>query len=282
MDELTIGNKTYISSKRAAQITGYAKDYVGQLCREGRVEARLVGRSWYVLEDAIRAHRFGEEAKSSEKVVPSISEPTKVETEWQPAVYKPEPTASMPEFPKRPESISIKQEDVPVATADIERSETLSEMQAAWREWFTRKEELLLEAHASDSRERSEVEQESDVHVSKVATEEVVVEEPVTVRKVTYVPQNEVRRPVATAVAMDVRPIMKESKTAPTRPEVKIAPRGSRSGSGLALKAFFVAVAAIAVAVTVVGSGYADQYLGKDSGQLDYFRGASTFERESK
>lgn len=38
MDELIIGEKTYLSSKRAAKITGYAKDYVGQLCREGRVE----------------------------------------------------------------------------------------------------------------------------------------------------------------------------------------------------------------------------------------------------
>jgi hypothetical protein len=50
MDELTLDDKAYLSSKRAAQVTGYAKDYVGQLCREGRVEARLVGRNWYVLE----------------------------------------------------------------------------------------------------------------------------------------------------------------------------------------------------------------------------------------
>ncbi len=59
MDELTFGGKKYISSKQAAKITGYAKDYVGQLCREGRVKARLVGRSWYVLEESIREHRFG-------------------------------------------------------------------------------------------------------------------------------------------------------------------------------------------------------------------------------
>jgi hypothetical protein len=59
MDEITLDDKTYVSSKRAAKITGYAKDYVGQLCREGRVEARLVGRNWYVLESSIREHRFG-------------------------------------------------------------------------------------------------------------------------------------------------------------------------------------------------------------------------------
>ena len=59
MDEILIEEKRYISSKRAAKITGYAKDYIGQLCREGRVPARLVGRSWYVLETAIQDHRFG-------------------------------------------------------------------------------------------------------------------------------------------------------------------------------------------------------------------------------
>ncbi len=64
MDELTLDGKKYLSSKGAAKITGYAKDYVGQLCREGRVTARLVGRSWYVLEDSIRAHRFGGEKTS--------------------------------------------------------------------------------------------------------------------------------------------------------------------------------------------------------------------------
>jgi hypothetical protein len=59
MDELIIDERKYISSKRAAKITGYAKDYVGQLCREGYVEARRVGRSWYVLESAIKDHKFG-------------------------------------------------------------------------------------------------------------------------------------------------------------------------------------------------------------------------------
>ncbi len=78
MDEITIEDKKYISSKRAAKITGYAKDYVGQLCREGRVPARLVGRNWYVLETAIQDHRFGdseiEQEKQEEEVetMPSI------------------------------------------------------------------------------------------------------------------------------------------------------------------------------------------------------------------
>jgi len=67
MDELTIDERKYISSKRAAEITGYAKDYVGQLCRGGYVPARRVGRNWYVLESAIKDHRFGVTSSESSK-----------------------------------------------------------------------------------------------------------------------------------------------------------------------------------------------------------------------
>jgi hypothetical protein len=70
MDELIFDDKRYISSKQAAKVTGYAKDYVGQLCREGRVPARLVGRSWYVLESGIKDHRFGKEAEIDNKAAP--------------------------------------------------------------------------------------------------------------------------------------------------------------------------------------------------------------------
>lgn len=74
MDELIIDEKKYISSKQAAKVTGYAKDYVGQLCREGRVQAQLVGRSWYVLESAILDHRFGTEtvAREAEEQATSV------------------------------------------------------------------------------------------------------------------------------------------------------------------------------------------------------------------
>jgi hypothetical protein len=72
MDELVIDDKKYISSKRAAKLTGYAKDYIGQLCREGRVSARLVGRSWYVLESAIQDHRFGTQPQTEDNE-PSVS-----------------------------------------------------------------------------------------------------------------------------------------------------------------------------------------------------------------
>ena len=56
MDELQISGRKYISSKRASEITGYAKDYVGQLARGEKVPATRVGRAWYVDEEAIKKH----------------------------------------------------------------------------------------------------------------------------------------------------------------------------------------------------------------------------------
>lgn len=56
MDELEIKGRKYISSKRASKITGYAKDYVGQLARGGKINATRVGRAWYVSEDEILTH----------------------------------------------------------------------------------------------------------------------------------------------------------------------------------------------------------------------------------
>jgi hypothetical protein len=94
MEEVLLDGQRYVSSKRAAKITGYAKDYVGQLCREGKVPAQLVGRGWFVLESAIREHRFGTstsvhsaDAASAAVVEHSAaSERARAEKEEEPAV----------------------------------------------------------------------------------------------------------------------------------------------------------------------------------------------------
>lgn len=56
-DSLAIDGKMYISSRRASEIAGYSKDYVGQLCRSGKLECRMVGRLWYVGEESLRKHQ---------------------------------------------------------------------------------------------------------------------------------------------------------------------------------------------------------------------------------
>ena len=57
MDELLISGVRFISARRASHITGYAADYLGQLCRAGKLHAKLVGRNWYVSEAAALDHR---------------------------------------------------------------------------------------------------------------------------------------------------------------------------------------------------------------------------------
>ncbi len=67
MDELLIKGKKYISSKRASELTGYVKDYVGQLVRMGKLPAERVGRAWYVEESGILEH--SKSAEQTEKEI---------------------------------------------------------------------------------------------------------------------------------------------------------------------------------------------------------------------
>ena len=55
-DALVFSGKKYISSKRASEVSGYTKDYIGQLCRGKKIDSRLVGRNWYVSEAALAEH----------------------------------------------------------------------------------------------------------------------------------------------------------------------------------------------------------------------------------
>lgn len=63
MDELYFDNKKYITTKKAASIANYAKDYVGQLARSGKIDARLIGRNWYISEEALIQHAFGRKSE---------------------------------------------------------------------------------------------------------------------------------------------------------------------------------------------------------------------------
>ena len=57
MDGLYISGTRFVSARRASQITGYAADYLGQLCRAGKLHGKLVGRNWYINETAALDHR---------------------------------------------------------------------------------------------------------------------------------------------------------------------------------------------------------------------------------
>jgi len=122
MDEILIDEKRYVSSKRAAKMTGYAKDYIGQLCREGRVPARLVGRSWYVLETAIQDHRFGADIQP-ENTGPTIS------PVWESPRYEASRDELLP---------SVNRLKGKADTENTEETKASEHLEDTWRDWFDR------------------------------------------------------------------------------------------------------------------------------------------------
>lgn len=57
MEVLELNGVTYVKANSIARELGYTADYVGQLCRSGKVDAQLVGRSWFVSDESIRSHK---------------------------------------------------------------------------------------------------------------------------------------------------------------------------------------------------------------------------------
>lgn len=91
METLVLDGKSYVKASKAARDLGYATDYVGQLCRSGKVTAHLIGRTWYVNPDELSSHRVEKKrmsrVKAREQAHKSIEEHrTKVAKE--PKVYK--------------------------------------------------------------------------------------------------------------------------------------------------------------------------------------------------
>ncbi|KND49832.1 MAG: hypothetical protein AB203_01945 [Parcubacteria bacterium C7867-008] len=182
MNELTIDGKQYISSKKAADITGYAKDYVGQLCREGHVEARMVGRSWYVLETSIRAHRFGGDAHAEpvlESVIAMPKDETVSSSTWENPVYVADTVPSMPVMPVVERPMPIEAPDEAQEPGDT--AESLSDMQSAWKEWFAQKQDTFIETpQIIDAREEEhdrELEIEENIQAFKETHSTVIEEE---------------------------------------------------------------------------------------------------------
>lgn len=183
MKEITLNGRTYLSTKRAAEITGYTTDYVGQLARKGTVAAEQVGRNWYVAEDEIKKHKFGAYAGSvrEEKEVDAPALEILVEEAEEkievPAVEEKEevPVASVVEE----ESVEVTREEEST-TADP--AATVAAMQEAWDEWYrsqrvvaSEEEEVFLKREDVRSRE-SEIEDEEPVVISKLPEDDVETE----------------------------------------------------------------------------------------------------------
>ena len=276
MDELEIDGKTYLSSKAAAKLTGYAKDYVGQLCREGRVNARLVGRSWYVLEESIRTHRFGEEAEvdpSSIKKDESFEQKEQTEEESHPEVK--EVTEKSSTYNADFEHVYFPDDAQPIEEApmlaqehvesgeEVQETEHISAMQDVWKEWFDHKgkqkeetlhsSELIEEAveqddkntsYLLDSSEEKDIEEVVPVHIVHKEKERVIAE-------VDYMPEVHMRENREDSVPLSYTPVDTVKDQVVTR---NTAPRSQRTFLGL--KAALVGVVFVVASITFIALGF--------------------------
>lgn len=310
MNELTIDGKIYISSKKAAEITGYAKDYVGQLCREGHVEARMVGRSWYVLETSIRTHRFGGDPHAAP--IEAAAEPVSVLDTWEKPTYVAEtiPSMQIPVVQRAPEPVS--------APDTFSTAETLTDMQAAWKEWFAQKQDTLIETpEIIDAREEAHEEELplmneevarniqafKDAHRDIEESHHEEAAEPVSIQQVeaahaqqyeeieeesepvlihhTYEPQETVYRPsfVPDEQLQEVIPSKQERKQARARKG-----RSIRSGyiAPLILRALLIVLILVAFGITSIGTGYAARFTTGNpmlTPLFDFLGGTSTYSK---
>lgn len=57
MDKVVLDGIEYVKASAVAKQFRYTSDYIGQLCRAKKVDARLVGRTWFVNPDSIKDHK---------------------------------------------------------------------------------------------------------------------------------------------------------------------------------------------------------------------------------
>jgi len=175
MKELTLNGRTYLTTKRAAEITGYTTDYVGQLARQEKVDAQLVGRNWYIGEDSIKKHKFGEAEVSIRK-----------EENETPAPALELLVNSVEDEIKKGEGAVPVHEEV---QEEVVEEDPLTNMQSAWQDWYKEQrsvpsdeEEVFLRREdvvSSQPKEDSEEEEISITRKDAVTQQEVLEEGPV-------------------------------------------------------------------------------------------------------
>jgi hypothetical protein len=230
MDEILIEEKKYISSKRAAKVTGYAKDYIGQLCREGRVPARLVGRNWYVLETAIQDHRFGQQEIGHVNVVetaPSAPEPLST---WESPRYEASPVEALP----------------PIHTPADEQDERTQHLQDSWKEWFDRVADTTPVISDIIPEKPIEKEEEKEVNI------------PIrTIHHSHHQPLPEDLLPQKTPHNWtEIKPVNEPREETPAQMQ-----RGVGRKSVVAIQILGGLFAVVIAALAVIGSGYFDKYI---------------------
>jgi hypothetical protein len=278
MDELTIDGKVYVSSKRAAALSGYAKDYVGQLCREGRVESKLVGRSWYVYEQSIRDHRFNDEkSKGKGTEVQSLneegntiqsstetSENTNIQAVWERSAYSSESFQPIP-------VLSEFADEIPTSREESEDPKTLADMQSAWQEWFAGRG-----VPATQSKESADEEVITSVPAEDASYQDEQEPEQVPVRMIV----SDIGPKKAPLV--EEKPLLREYRVKEVQrytEQPRVATyKKAQVRSPLIVKALLVALILVSTSLTLIATGFIEElHIGgvENSAVFQYFQGST-------
>lgn len=74
MKTLVLEGKEFVKAQEAAKEYGYTSDYIGQLCRSGKIDAQLVGRTWYVTLESLYKHKKSRYRSSQKKTKEKVKE----------------------------------------------------------------------------------------------------------------------------------------------------------------------------------------------------------------
>lgn len=80
MNEIVLENDRLISTSKASELTGYSRDYLGQLCRVGTVICKRIGNQWFIDADSLKEY------------APKMRKPKKSD------FYKPDPKEQVPKI----------------------------------------------------------------------------------------------------------------------------------------------------------------------------------------
>ncbi|MDD3531308.1 MAG: hypothetical protein PHV99_01825 [Candidatus Pacebacteria bacterium] len=259
MDEILIEEKKYVSSKQAAKATGYAKDYIGQLCREGRVPARLVGRSWYVLESALHDHRFGspKDEPAKEKKTADMKQST-----WESPRYE---TIQAEELPilERGEA----QEELVVSD-----SLTAERLQETWQAWFDRFDTAAIEAVTPEAPAPEPEETREPEEPQNEAVEEEITVPVHAIHHEPYQPAPREFLPNFLAEEQQFEVELPSAEEIEEREEEPVR----RVGMVFGVAGFVVAI--LSMSLAALGSGYLDTYITSNE-QVGLIAGVAVYDK---
>ncbi|MFT7644498.1 MAG: hypothetical protein ACI9BF_000147 [Candidatus Paceibacteria bacterium] len=110
MDTVVLDGVEYVKASALAKKFRYTQDYIGQLCRAKKVDARLVGRTWFVNPGSIKEHKLNKHklSRTAKKTNPDIPKEKKLPRKEVLPVIQNKTTKTATNIPIEVEGVRIK------------------------------------------------------------------------------------------------------------------------------------------------------------------------------